>query len=127
MPIGLIIDTMKKLIPALALFSLLAGGSVHAQLTIEIAGTGANRIPIAVPDFGGDPANARALVSVLRSDLETSGQFKLVASVIIPVSRTRAPTPWWPAVWPLPPRGGWKRVTGSTTLISVPIFRERLT
>ena len=80
MPIGLIIDTMKKLIPALALFSLLAGGSAHAQLTIEIAGTGANRIPIAVPDFGGDPANARALLGVLRSDLEMSGQFKLVTS-----------------------------------------------
>ncbi len=72
---------MKKLIHALCFFSLLFAFAVRAQLlTIEIAGTGANRIPVAVADFGGDAALARTLAQVVRSDLEMSGQFKLIAS-----------------------------------------------
>ncbi|HRE17499.1 MAG TPA: Tol-Pal system beta propeller repeat protein TolB [Rhodocyclaceae bacterium] len=58
---------------------LLAASSLaQAQLSIEIAGAGANRVPIAIPDFGGDPGLSRALSSVVRSDLENIGQFRIV-------------------------------------------------
>ncbi len=51
---------------------------VHAQLSIEVTGAGANRIPVTIADFGGEPGLSRALTSVIRSDLERSGLFKLV-------------------------------------------------
>ncbi len=50
----------------------------HAELTIEITGAGANRIPLAIADFGGEPGTSRALTSVVRGDLERSGLFKMV-------------------------------------------------
>lgn len=69
---------MKKLIHTLFISSVLACGTAQAQLTIEIAGAGANRIPVAVADFAGEPASERILASVIRADLETSGLFKLI-------------------------------------------------
>ena len=50
----------------------------HAELTIEITGAGANRIPVAIADFGGDAGLSRALTSVVRGDLERSGLFRMV-------------------------------------------------
>ena len=50
----------------------------YAELTVEITGAGANRIPLAIADFGGDPGVARALTSVVRGDLERSGLFKMI-------------------------------------------------
>ena len=38
------------------LLSLLAATLAHAQLTVEITGAGANRIPVAIANFAGDPA-----------------------------------------------------------------------
>ncbi|GHT91630.1 protein TolB [Betaproteobacteria bacterium] len=52
--------------------------SAHAQLAIEITGAGANRIPIAIADFGGDVGASQALASVVRTDLERSGLFRLI-------------------------------------------------
>jgi len=52
--------------------------SAQAQLSIEVTGAGANRIPVTIADFGGEPVVSRALTSVVRSDLERSGLFKLV-------------------------------------------------
>ena len=55
-----------------------AAVSAHAQLSIEITGAGAQRLPIAVADFGGERVVSQALVSVVRSDLERSGLFNLI-------------------------------------------------
>ena len=52
--------------------------AARAQLTIEITGAGANRIPIAIADFAGEPGIARAVSMVVRADLERSGVFRLV-------------------------------------------------
>lgn len=62
----------------LAVVLALLHASAHAELTIEITGAGANRIPVAIADFGGDPAAARVVTSVVRADLERSGLFKMV-------------------------------------------------
>ena len=59
---------------------LCLAGTPQAQLSIEITGAGANRLPVLVADFaanGGDPGVARTVASVLRADLERSGMFKL--------------------------------------------------
>ena len=50
----------------------------HAELTIEITGAGANQIPLAIADFGGEAGASRALTSVIRGDLERSGLFKMI-------------------------------------------------
>jgi len=52
--------------------------TARAQLTIEITGAGANRIPIAVADFTGAPGIPRAVSMVIRADLARSGLFKLL-------------------------------------------------
>ncbi len=61
---------------ALAVFALSL--AARAQLTIEITGAGANRIPVAIADFAGEPGIARAVAMVVRADLERSGLFRLV-------------------------------------------------
>lgn len=65
---------IKRLLFALGLALV---SHAHAQLTVEISGSGSNRIPVAVPDFAGDGGYSRALTSVIRADLERSGMFKL--------------------------------------------------
>ncbi len=65
-----------------AAFSL----SAHAQLSIEVTGAGANRIPVTIADFGGEPGAARAVTSVIRGDLERSGLFKLVEQAQSPLT-----------------------------------------
>lgn len=56
----------------------LLNAPAHGQLTIEITGAGANRIPLAIADFGGEPGVSRALTTVVRGDLERSGLFRLI-------------------------------------------------
>jgi TolB protein len=50
----------------------------HAQLSIEITGAGAHRLPVAIADFGGERVISQALTSVVRSDLERSGLFNMI-------------------------------------------------
>ena len=62
----------------LLVLSLLAATLAQAQLSIEITGAGANRIPVAIANFAGDPAAAQVVTATVRADLERSGLFKLV-------------------------------------------------
>jgi len=58
--------------------ALLTASLAQAQLSIEITGAGANRIPVAIADFVGDATASRIVTATVRSDLERSGLFKLV-------------------------------------------------
>ena len=72
---------LVKLLFCLMFFTLLAlgwGRIAHAQLSIEITGSGAKQIPVVIGDFGGEPGVSRVLTSVVRADLERSGLFKLI-------------------------------------------------
>ena len=55
---------------------LLAAFHAGAQLSIEITGAGANRIPIAIAPFAGEGSNTASLSSIVRTDLERSGLFR---------------------------------------------------
>lgn len=66
---------LLRLLPASV---LLAAGLAHAQLTVEVTGAGANRMPVAVASFEGETALPRAVTDVVRADLERSGIFKMV-------------------------------------------------
>jgi TolB protein len=50
----------------------------YAQLSIEITGAGASRIPVTLVDFPGDPTASRVITTTVRADLERSGLFKLI-------------------------------------------------
>ena len=63
----------------------------NAELTIEITGAGANRIPVAIADFGGDAGLSRALTNVVRGDLERSGLFRLVDTGGTAMNETTSP------------------------------------
>jgi TolB protein len=67
-----------NLIASGVLAFLFLAPAARAELTVEITGAGANRIPVAIADFGGDFGSARALTSVVRGDLERSGMFRMV-------------------------------------------------
>ena len=60
------------------LFTVLVSLAAHAQLSIEITGAGAQRIPIAIVPFPGEPSlgqsNGQTLTGIVRADLERSGQ-----------------------------------------------------
>ena len=73
---------------ALALWQIPA----HAELTIEMSGAGANRIPVAIADFGGESGAARAVTSVIRNDLERSGLFRLVDTSGVTMTEATAPS-----------------------------------
>ena len=69
--------TLRTFLLSLALLLSLASQS-SAQLSIEITGAGANRLPVLVSDFGGDPMMGPLAATVVRGDLERSGLFKMV-------------------------------------------------
>jgi TolB protein len=55
---------------------LIAAGGAHAQLQIEITGATAQRTPIAIAPFAGEGALGTSVTSIVRADLERSGQFR---------------------------------------------------
>jgi TolB protein len=60
-----------------ALGLLIAAGGAHAQLQIEITGATAQRTPIAIAPFAGEAAlGPTSVTSIVRADLERSGQFR---------------------------------------------------
>lgn len=61
----------------LTLTAICAPISGHAQLRVDISGTGAQQFPVAIADFSGDPAG-RLIAEVIRADLTRSGQFRLI-------------------------------------------------
>lgn len=65
--------------------------SARAELTIEITGAGANRLPVAIADFSGEAGGARALTSVIRADLDRSGLFKLIDASGMAMNESTAP------------------------------------
>jgi TolB protein len=72
---------------ALALLQIPA----HAELAFEIVGAGANRIPLAIADFGGDAGASRVVTSVIRGDLERSGLFKMIDSGGVAMTEASSP------------------------------------
>jgi TolB protein len=81
---------MFKVFRLMATTLLLAATAAHAQLTVEITGAGANRIPVAIANFAGDGLLPQALTGVVRADLERSGLFKLADPGTTPVPENAA-------------------------------------
>ena len=67
-------STLFSMLLGLALFS----GNAAAQLTIEITGSGANQIPIAVLQFAGEAALPGSISDIVEADLQRSGRFRML-------------------------------------------------
>jgi TolB protein len=63
-------------IGALALLAL--GSAARAALTIEIIGSGANQIPVAIVPFRGEEALPQKITPVVAADLTRSGLFRMI-------------------------------------------------
>ena len=70
----------KLLVRAVAVAALLTGAmtQVHAQLRVEIAGVGAQQIPIAVAGFADEGIAPQQVSAIIKADLERSGMFKVM-------------------------------------------------
>lgn len=71
------LNTWLKVMMASVLLSI--GFVAHAQLRVDISGTGAQQYPVAIADFSGDGAGAQ-IAEVIRADLTRSGQFRLIST-----------------------------------------------
>lgn len=67
---------LDRLSVLLAAVLLVAATHARAQLSIEITGAGAQRIPIAIVPFAGEAALDPGLSAIVRADLERSGLFR---------------------------------------------------
>jgi len=65
-------------------------GESHAQMRIDVSGIGGSQIPISIAPFIADPKVPIDISAVVRSDLERSGAFRLIAP-IGPMSDTATP------------------------------------
>lgn len=68
----------------LVLLLALALRPAGAALTIEIVGSGANQIPIAIAPFAGEDRLPQKVTEVVSADLQRSGLFRLVNANVIP-------------------------------------------
>ena len=86
-------NPMKKLTSLFlgGVLSACLASAALAQLSIEITGTGAQRLPLAVADFSGERVVSQAVSSVIRSDLERSGRFNLVNSTGLVLDESTSP------------------------------------
>ena len=85
--------SVRQIARVAALFAGLLTSVAYAQLSVEITGAGANRLPLAIADLAGDRIVSQAITSVVRSDLERSGLFRLVDAG---AALTETSVPPWP-------------------------------
>lgn len=62
----------------LTLFALTLAVTAHAQLRVEIAGVGANQIPIAIAAFGNESIAPSQVSAIIKADLMRSGYFRVI-------------------------------------------------
>src|SRR5258708_4622210 len=67
---------MKKFLVLLAALVALWVAPAHAALQVDVTQGNAQPLPIAIPDFVGDPATGANVAGVVRADLERSGLFR---------------------------------------------------
>lgn len=61
-----------------AVIALFITTLAHAQLRVEIAGVGANQIPVAIAAFGDETLAPQQISAIIKADLQRSGFFKII-------------------------------------------------
>jgi len=68
----------RRLLGGLGSLAALPATSALAQFRVEISGVGASQLPIAIGDFRDEALAGQPLASIIRADLERSGEFRIV-------------------------------------------------
>lgn len=68
------ISFVRSIVAIGMMFATLA----HAQLRVEIAGVGANQIPVAIAGFTDETAAPQPVTAIIKADLARSGFFKII-------------------------------------------------
>src|ERR1019366_7788848 len=71
-------NSMKKFLVLLAALTAFSAASLPARAALQVDVTQGNAqpLPIAIPDFVGDPQTGANIAGVVRADLERSGLFR---------------------------------------------------
>lgn len=75
----------------LAVYLALLGFGAQAQFRVEVSGVGLTQIPIAVAVFRGDDVAPQKMGTIVRADLERSGQFRAVDTGVAPMDELERP------------------------------------
>jgi len=67
---------MKSFLVLLAALAVLSASPARAALQVDVTQGNAQPLPIAIPDFIGDPQTGANVAGVVRADLERSGLFR---------------------------------------------------
>lgn len=70
--------TKTNFLRSFAILALFVSSLAHAQLRVEIAGVGANQIPIAIAAFGDESIAPHQVSAIIKADLLRSGYFKVI-------------------------------------------------
>lgn len=63
---------------SIAVIGLMLATLAHAQLRVEIAGVGANQIPVAIAGFAEEASAPQQLTAIIKADLARSGYFRII-------------------------------------------------
>lgn len=63
---------------SIAAIGLMLATLAHAQLRVEIAGVGANQIPVAIAGFADEASAPQQVTAIIKADLARSGFFKII-------------------------------------------------
>jgi len=77
---------------AAAAATTLVGEPALAQFRVEISGVGSVQVPIAIPDLRDEARAGQPVASIVRADLERSGQFRIIDA---PAGLTETASPVW--------------------------------
>ncbi len=70
--------TKTSFLRSFAILALFVTSLAHAQLRVEIAGVGANQIPVAIATFGDESLAPHQVSAIIKADLLRSGYFKVI-------------------------------------------------
>lgn len=77
----------KLVLSSIATLGLIVATLAHAQLRVEIAGVGANQIPIAIASFVDEGQAPQQISTIIKNDLSRSGYFRVLETGM-PMSET---------------------------------------
>ncbi len=97
----------------LTVWLALLGLGAQAQFRVEVSGVGLTQIPIAVAVFRGDDVAPQKMGTIVRADLERSGQFRAVDTGATPIDELERPDM---SLWRQ--KGADALVTGSITRLA---------
>jgi len=81
----------RHLICGLGSLAALPATSALAQFRVEISGVGASQLPIAIGDFRDEAQAGQPLASIIRADLERSGEFRIVPAAGVALDERSSP------------------------------------